>query len=101
MKEKFIEECKIIQQNCTYTAETHHQMASQRRRLTYSVQLVPAVIAAISSSLGNLGTLNAILPPNYLPLLPLLTLVSSITVAVSTVMDPNKSYQENINAAKN
>jgi hypothetical protein len=92
MKEKYVEECKVLKQNCTYTAEAHHLMAASFRRQAFWFQLVPTIIAIISSAMATLGT------PSELKLI--LTLVSSIIAAVATVLNPNKIYEEHLSAAK-
>src|SRR5438309_1139547 len=92
MKEKFIEECRVLRQNCTYTAETHYAMANHYRRRALGFQLVPTVIAALSSAGATIwGASEVIL---------VLTLGSSIVAAVATVLNPNRAYQEHLNAAR-
>jgi|SRR5437016_8017710 len=91
MKDQYVDECKVIEENCTYTSETHHLMAHAFRRQALGFQLGPAVVAAGSSAISTLGG------PAWLPLL---TMISSIIAAVATVLNPNKSYQEHLNAAK-
>jgi hypothetical protein len=92
MKEKYIEECKQIQQNCTYTAEAHHRIARWNKGLSYVFQIIPAVIAAITSAL----VAASIKPPSWL----WATVVASIISAVATIVDPNKKYQEHLSTAK-
>lgn len=93
MREKYTEECKTIQQNCTYTAEDHHQIASWNRTLAYCFQIIPAVIAAGTSTYTAIG--NA---PDWIPIF---TTITAVISAVSTVLNPNKNYQDHLNAAKN
>jgi hypothetical protein len=92
MKDQYINECKVLRQNCTYTAETHHLMAHSFRRRALGFQLVPAVIAALSSASTTLGASGE--------WIPLLTMIASIVAAVATVLNPYKSYQEHLSAAK-
>jgi len=92
MKEKFINECSIIQQNCTYTAEAHHHMASTSKNKAILFEVVPAVGAAISGTLAATG-----IAVNYL--LPITVLASSIA-AVASILNPNKSHQDHLSAAK-
>jgi len=92
MKEKFIDECKQIRQNAEYTAETHHWIASWNRGLAYAFQIVPAAIAAVTSSLVAAG----IQPSSWL----WATVISSVVAAVASVLDPNKQYQDHLLAAK-
>jgi hypothetical protein len=93
MKDKYIEECKVIQQNCTYTAETHHQMATSAKRQAFWLEVIPAICAALSGvlvSTGILGTKTLII-----------SIISSVITAVSAVLNPNKTYQAHLEAAKN
>jgi len=92
MKEPYINECKVLKQNCTYTGETHHLIAVSLRKKAMWFQLVPAIIAAGSAAVSALGVSQG--------WLLLLTLVSSIVTAVASVLNPNKSYQEHLSAAK-
>jgi SMODS and SLOG-associating 2TM effector domain family 4 len=93
MKDKYIDECKQIQQNCTYTAEAHFQIALWHRRLAYIFQIVPAAIAAVTSTLVAANVTSA----SWL----WITVISSVISAVATVLDPNKQYQDHLNAANN
>ena len=92
MKEQYINECKQIQQNCLYTAEAHHQIAVFNRGLAYIFQVVPAIVAAISGSLVASGSQ----PTSKL----WITVVASVITAITSVLDPNKKYQEHLNAAR-
>lgn len=93
MREKYLDECKIIQQNCTYTAETHHQMATLAKRQAFWLEVIPAVAAALSSALVSTNILG------HWALI--ITVISSVIVAVSAVLNPNKIYQAHLEAAKN
>lgn len=92
MKEKFLDECKQIQQNCTYTAETHHQIAIFNRNLVYGFQIIPASIAAVTSTLVVANEQ----PDSWL----WITAASAVINVIATVFDPNKQYQAHINLAK-
>jgi len=92
MKDKYIEECKTVQQNCTYTAETHHILAAWHRFLAILFQTVPAIVAAVTGALVAAG----VKPPSFL----WATVASSIVTAVATVMDPGKQHQAHLEAAK-
>jgi hypothetical protein len=92
MEIRYIDECKQIQQNSTYSAETHHRMALRDKRLTFWLQVVPASIAAITGALVASGV-----SPNSLLWL---TVLSAAVAAVSNVLNPQKSYQDNLAAAK-
>lgn len=92
MKKHYIDECKQIRQNAEYTAETHHEIANWNKSLMYWFQIIPAVVAAITSSLVVMG----IQPTSWL----WITLIASIISAVASVLDPNKQYQDHLGAAK-
>jgi hypothetical protein len=92
MNPAFLDECKQIQQNATYSAETHHRMAGWYRQCSIWLQLIPAIIAAISSGLVASGAAaNSLL---------WLTLPAAVISAVASVWNPQKAYQDNLNAAK-
>jgi hypothetical protein len=93
MKNKYNDECRQIQQNCTYTAETHFQIALWNRSLASIFQMVPAIIAAVTSSLVAAN----IKPVSWL----WATVIASVVSAVATVLDPNRRYQDHLNAGKN
>lgn len=92
MREKYIEECAIIHQNCTYTAEAHHLVAATSKRRGFWLQIVPAICAAVSSAFVAAGYApNGVL---------VFTLLSATTSAVAAVLNPNLAYQEHLAAAK-
>lgn len=93
MKEKYIDECKAIQQNCTYTAEAHHQMALSAKNKGTWLEIVPAVAAALSATLVAAGLASTQILP--------FTIVTSVISAVAAVLNPNKTYQEHLSAARN
>lgn len=93
MKEKYINECKIIQQNCTYTAEAHHQVALSAKNKAFWLEVVPAVGAAITGTLVATGIASEELL--------FITIISSAVSAVAAILNPNKAYQEHLDAAKN
>jgi hypothetical protein len=93
MNDKYIDECKQIQQNCTYTAEAHHLIARRNKALAYVFQIIPAGIAAVTS-----GLVAANIKPNSWLWV---TMTASIISAIATILDPNKRHQEHLNAAKN
>ena len=93
MREKYLDECGIIQQNCTYTAEAHHIMALAAKRKAFYLEVVPAVIAAVTSTLVTTGIVGIWLLP--------FTIVSATVSAIAAVLNPNKTYQEHLSAARN
>jgi hypothetical protein len=93
MKEKYIDECKFIQQNCTYTAEAHYQMALSAKAKAFWFEVVPSVISVITGALVAVGWAgNELL---------ILTISGSVVTAVSSVLNPSKSYQQHLDAATN
>lgn len=93
MKKKYLEECKIIQQNCTYSAEAHHIIAKKNKRLSTWFQVVPAVIATLSGLL----VAGSVVPVWF----GWLTVISAVITAVANVLNPLKEYYDHLNAAKN
>jgi hypothetical protein len=92
MKEKYIEECAVIQQNCMYTAEAHHFEAAHARCLSFWLESIPAVGAAISSALVASGIAGEQLLP--------LTVVATSVAAITSVIGPSKHSDEHLSAAK-
>ena len=85
-------EVETIQDNCTFTAETHHQIAHSCRRQSIWLKIAPAVVAAVLGVLAANGVL-----PN---LLIWLTVVAVAISAIANVVDPDKQYQSHLNAAR-
>lgn len=92
MKEKYIEECKVIEQNSLYTAQTHHESSSRLRLVSIWLQAVPAVIAAVTGALVGAG----VSPDGLL----WLTVVAAAVTAITSVMNPSKSFEDHARAAK-
>jgi hypothetical protein len=93
MKEKYLDECRIIQQNCNYTAETHHIIALSAKRKAFWLEVIPSVIAAITSALVTADVVGLWLLP--------FTIVSASISAITAILNPNKTYQDHIAAARN
>jgi len=93
MREKYLNECKVIKENCEYTAEAHHIIAARNKRLSIGFQLVPAIIAALSGIL----VVGAVVPIWW----GWLTVLSAVVTAVASVLNPLKTYYDHLNAAKN
>lgn len=92
MQDTHCKECKRIQENSTYSAETHHIMA-KRQKLWFTIfQLIPAITSAL---LGTLVVGQVV--PSWVGIIVLLT---TIVTAVGTVMNPQQGYFEHSNAAK-
>jgi|ERR1051326_457241 hypothetical protein len=93
MKSKYIEECKIIQQNCTYTAEAHHQVALSEKRKAAWLETVPAICAALTGTLVAAKYASGDLL--------FITVISAVMTAVVTVLSPRKNYEAHLAAAQN
>lgn len=92
MKNKYSEECRIIRQNCTYSAQAHHLMAASAKKKALWVETIPAASAAISSTLVACQIVGTWLLP--------FTVLSAAAAAIAAVINPNKQYQEHLSAAK-
>lgn len=92
MRKKYENECEAIEQNCTYTAETHHIIAAKRQRLGTRLQIVPAVIAAVLGVLAGTDILT--------PWTLWLSVIAAVISAVGNVLNPFAEYYTHLNAAK-
>jgi hypothetical protein len=92
MRDKYVAECKVIQQNSTYTAEAHHQMALSAKSKAFWFEVFPAVCAAITGTLVASGVVSVRLLP--------LTVLSAAVSAVAAVLNPNRLYEEHLGAAR-
>ena len=93
MQQNYIDEVKQIKQNCEYNAETHHVIAIRNKKFSLWLQVIPAIVAAITGALVAAGKS----PTSLL----VLTVLSSVIAAVASILDPNKNYQDHLSAAKN
>jgi len=85
-------ECRTIEDNARHTAEAHHILASRSKTVAFWFDIIPAVGAALSSLL----VVGEVIPTWW----GWLTVVSAVVSATSSVVSPQKSYYENLNAAK-
>jgi hypothetical protein len=92
MKDAYKEECRIIEENCTYTAETHHIIASRKQKIATRLQIAPAIITAVTGTIA--------LADYYPAIFGFLSVASAVTTAVANILDPQKAYQDHLNAAK-
>lgn len=92
MKNLYIKESKVVQENCTYTSEAHHYIASRYGRQAFWFQLIPAVIAASSAML----VAGSVVPPWF----GWATVISGVVTAVAGVINPIKGYFDHLSAAK-
>ncbi len=92
MRKKYENECAAIDQNCTYTAETHHIIATKRQRLGTQLQIVPAIIAAVLGVLAGTDVLT--------PWTLWLSVIAAAVSAVGNVLNPFAEYYMHLNSAK-
>lgn len=85
-------ECDRIQENSTYSAETHHILAKRQLLWYKTFQLVPAVATALIGTL----TVGQIVP-SWVGIVGLFT---AVIAAIGTVLNPQQSYYEHVSAAK-
>lgn len=91
--EQLKNECHTIEDNARHTADAHYYTASWNKKLAFCFEVVPAVIAALSSLL----IVGEIIPAWW----GWLTVVSAVTTAVGVVLSPHKTYYEELKAGKN
>jgi hypothetical protein len=92
MNARMLDQCRQIQQNSTYSAEAHHNIASKNRRLARGLQIVPAILAAVSGAMVAGGCDES--------LLVWLTVPAAVVTAIASVLDPNRGYEDHLGAAK-
>ncbi len=93
IRDRYIEECKIIHENSMYNAETHHVIALRCMRQARWFQAFPAATAALLAALVG----SSIIPP----WLAWVSALAAVISAVGTSLDPQRSYYDHLNAAKN
>jgi len=92
MKEPYISELQNPQTELYVHCGDAHLMADSLRRKALGFQIVPAVIAAFSAGWISLGASHE--------WLPILTACVVYSCRRASVLNPNKSYQEHLSAAK-
>lgn len=90
--EGLITECKQMQEDSTYTAETHHIIAHKLSKRAFRYKLVPVCITVLSAFALLLGA------PNWVSWI---TLLSGIVTMLNVFMEPEKKAKEHLFAAKN
>lgn len=90
--DSLITECKQIQEDSTYTAETHHIIAHKLSRRALRYKLIPASITVLSAFALLLGS------PNWVSWI---TLLSGIVIMLNVFIEPEKKAKEYLFAAKN
>jgi hypothetical protein len=89
---KLIDECKQIQQNALYTAQSHHDRAEFFQKASFVLRVLPALGAAISGALVGVGS-----GPDELVWLAVLGAAIS---AVTGVLNPDREAEDHTRAAK-
>jgi hypothetical protein len=85
-------ECARIEENATYSAETHHILA-KRQQLWFKIfQLIPAIATAVIGTL----TVGQVVPR----WVGIVGLITAVVTAIGTVLNPQQSYYEHVSAAK-
>lgn len=92
MRDAYKLECSAVEENCTYTAETHHIIATRKQKLGTRLQIVPAVIAAV---LGVLAGTNVLTPWTIW-----FSVIAAAISAIGNVLNPFAEYYAHLNAAK-
>lgn len=92
MNEYLLKECARVEENSTYSAETHHILAKRQDLLYTITQLVPALAAA---ALGTLAIGQVV--PSWVGIA---ATVAAVVTAVGTVLNPQRSFFQHLSAAK-
>jgi hypothetical protein len=100
MRDKFDAECSAIEQNCTYTAETHHIIAAKRKRVGNFFQIAPAVIAAVLGGIAAANLATAAVSWVLTPVTQWLSVIAAAIAAVSNYINPLAEYSDHLAAAK-
>jgi len=90
-KEHLVKECIRIEEDCMYTAETHHQIAASAKKRAFLIKFIPAVIAAIGGILVLVGVHTIV---------AWLSVLSGFILAIAAVLDPDRKKIDHIKAAK-
>jgi hypothetical protein len=92
MRDGLLDRCAYIEEYSTYTAEAHHLISTNRRRLGNVLQIGPAVIAA------GLGALTA---TGCLPLYGAwLTAAAAVFTACANILNPFAEADSHLSAGK-
>lgn len=89
--ENLINECKRIEEDSTYTAETHYLIANSLSKKSFWFKFIPVIITGISALALLLGS------PDWVSWI---TLVSSIIAITNTILEPESKAREHEFAAK-
>ena len=89
--EHLITECKQIEDDCKYTAEAHHTIASGNEKMGLGLKIIPAGVAAGS---------GVALLSGYPSWVAWLAIISGVVFAMTTIMGPDKRANDHTKAAK-
>jgi hypothetical protein len=89
--EHLITECRRIEEDCMYNAETHHQIVASAKKIAFCIKFIPAVIAAISGILILAGVSVVV---------AWLSVLSGFILAIAAVLDPDRKKNDNLKTAK-
>jgi hypothetical protein len=89
--DNLISECRRIEEDCLYTAETHYILAAGAGRVSFWVKLIPAVAAAISGIALLSGA------PNWVAWF---SVIAGVAFALQSIMNPDRKNEEYSQAAK-
>lgn len=92
MHESLLKECARVEENSTYSAETHHVMAKRQDNLYTFIQLIPALSAA---AMGTL-TVGQVVPA----WVGVAATIAAGVTAIGTVLNPQRSLCQHLSAAK-
>jgi len=94
--ESLVTQCKQIQEDSTYTAETHHIIGCTLSKHAFWMKLIPALITVASAFVLLMGW-SGEGKPNWAAWV---TLLSGIVTTLSVVMEPEKQARSHLFAAK-
>lgn len=97
MQKGFKDECDAIEENCTYTSETHHVIAAKSKRVLFWSQVLPAIITAVLAALVGTNFTFGVSEDTFIWLI----LISAVITAVANVLNPLATYHDHLQAAKN
>lgn len=89
--DNLIDECKQIEDDCLYTAETHYIIANDAGKVNFWVKLIPAIAAAVSGVVLLSGA------PNWIAWF---SVIAGVAFALQSIMNPDKKMEEHSQAGK-
>jgi len=90
--DSLITECKQIQEDSTYTAETHHIISHRLSKRVFLYKLIPVSITVLSAFALLLGA------PDWVSWI---TLLAGTVTMLNIFMEPEKKSKDHLFAAKN